>query len=121
MLVRDLHPETGSGTAWHRDDLEVQLADTFAHAPETAVLRLRIHGTIPLDARAALAASHLRRLAPPEMNIEAIVVEDRSNQRLARGRASLRKGSGPQLVLDHDHGRLSTPDLFCEEVTTSDR
>jgi DNA repair exonuclease SbcCD nuclease subunit len=81
MVAQDLKPTTGLGTTWVRDDLEAQLDSTLADVPKNAVLRARIHGRVPSELRTVVAADHLRRLAPREMNLEVILVEDRTNHR----------------------------------------
>lgn len=50
--------------------LPAALTRAVASAPRDAVLRLRVRGPVPTGARALLAAEALRRLAPPEMNVE---------------------------------------------------
>lgn len=81
MLVRDLHPEAAPGLYWLRDDLEAQLTAALADVPRDAVLRVRVHGRIPPDVRTVVAASRLRCLAPPEMNLQVLLVEDRAKRR----------------------------------------
>jgi len=82
MLVRDLHPEAAPGTCWLRDDLVARLTATLAEVPKDAVLRVRVHGRVPPAVRTALAAARLRRLSPPEMNLEVILAEDQGNRGL---------------------------------------
>jgi len=92
MLVRDLHPEAAPGTCWLRDDLVARFTATLAEVPSDSVLRVRVHGRVPPGVRTALAAASLRRLSPPEMNLEAILAEDQGNRGLGgrrpRGRPS---------------------------------
>ncbi len=81
MLVRDLHPEAAPGMYWLRDDLEARLNATLADVPRDAVLRVRVHGRVPPDVRTVVSAARLRRLAPPEMNLQVLLTEDRVKRR----------------------------------------
>lgn len=83
----------GSGEAagrpsgeWTRSLLRRRLAAVVPRVPENAVLRLRIHGRVPPEARPELSAATLRALAPSSMNLEAQVMEDRG-----RGRGAFRR------------------------------
>ncbi|MFH1764104.1 MAG: DNA repair exonuclease [Gemmatimonadota bacterium] len=84
MLIRDLHPKAGPGTCWCRHDLEAQLTAILAGVPRDAVLRVRVHGPVGSDVRPVVAAPRLRRVSPPEMNIEVRLVEDQANRAGAR-------------------------------------
>jgi len=81
MLVRDLHPEAAPGMYWLRDDLEAQLTATLADVHRDAVLRVRVHGRVPPEVRTVVAAPRLRCLAPPEMNLQVLLAEDRVKRR----------------------------------------
>ncbi len=76
MIVRDIRPPGGPFRAWEAGDLEAALERTIAEAPADAVLRIRIHGPVPSPLRPSLGAAALRRSAPPEMNLEVILVVD---------------------------------------------
>ena len=65
MLVRELDVEGRSGAA-----VEAALSAIVGAAPPDAVLRIRTHGTAGEEARRVLSARHVRRLAPPAMNLE---------------------------------------------------
>jgi exonuclease SbcD len=45
-------------------------------SPRDAVLRIRVRGRVGERARAVLAAANLRALAPPTMNLDAVLVDD---------------------------------------------
>jgi DNA repair exonuclease SbcCD nuclease subunit len=92
MVVRDLHPETGPGTTWLRGDLDAQFTNTLAQVPEDAVLRVRFHGQIPADLHPVLSVPRLRRVSPPEMNLEVRFTDDQANQRSNGPRAHSRAG-----------------------------
>jgi len=86
MLIRDLHPEAGRGVHWSASDLDAQLAANLGDAPRDSVLRLRIHGRVAPDLRHAVGAAALRRITPPEMNLEVLLVGDRTVRRRRRAR-----------------------------------
>jgi exonuclease SbcD len=73
MILREL-----SVGALTRDDLEGTLPDLISELPDDAVLRVRIHGTASADARPLLTAAHMRELAPPTMNIEVLLGDERN-------------------------------------------
>jgi len=109
MLVRDLHPEAAPGMYWLRDDLQAQLTATLADVPRDAVLRVRVHGRVPPHVRTVVAASRLRRLAPPEMNLQLLLTEDRAKRRGGglSPRSDLRNAPpGPE----HPSGAVTTSD-----------
>jgi exonuclease SbcD len=87
MVVRDLFPTEGPGTCWLREDLETQLTTILREAPEDAVLRIRVHGRVPPEARNDVAPGRLRSLSPTEMNLEVILTEDRPDRRWGGARA----------------------------------
>jgi hypothetical protein len=96
MVVRDLAPETGVGTPWTPAGLIAQLDKTLSGVPKDSVLQVRVHGPVPSAARSAVGASSLRKLAPPEMNLEVSLSEDQDARRAARAsQASRRKASTP--------------------------
>jgi DNA repair protein SbcD/Mre11 len=82
MVVAEVRADGLSATA-----LRTRLAAAIAAATPDAVLRLRILGRVAEDARAVLAAPALRALAPPEMNVETVPV-DEPRRRPVRARAS---------------------------------
>ena len=53
----------------------------LAAAPPGAVLRLRVHGRVGEAARGVLAAARLRSLAPPDMNVEVFLADERRARR----------------------------------------
>jgi DNA repair protein SbcD/Mre11 len=81
MLVRELHPTGIPGAGWSSHELDARLAAALADVPPDAVLRIRIHGGVPLEARSSLGATHLRRLTPPQMNLEVVLVDERAHRR----------------------------------------
>jgi predicted phosphodiesterase len=101
MIIRDLHPESGaargpeagSALGWVPGELEAQLAEILADAPRDAVLRVRVHGRVPADLRTAVGAAALRRISPPEMNLEVLLLADQGARR--RGRSRTRSPSPP--------------------------
>ena len=89
MILRDLHTRTGSSVGWTREALHKNLVTALGLEPPDAVLRVRIHGSVPPEARDIVAAHHLRRISPPEMNLEVLLEEDRAARRVGRpGRRS---------------------------------
>jgi len=81
MVVRDLKPGAGHGTAWAPDDLAAQLNATLAAVPMDAILRVRVHGQVGPEGRLVLASSRLRDLSPSEMNLGVNILEDRAQNR----------------------------------------
>ena len=57
--------------------LEHAVCSSIAGAPEDAVLRIRVLGTVPAAARSALRAGHVRDLTPPTMNVEIVLPDER--------------------------------------------
>jgi DNA repair protein SbcD/Mre11 len=94
MLVRELHPRGIAGTGWSSPELGAQLAATLADAPPDAVLRIRIHGEVPPEARTSLAAAHLRSLTPTHMNLEVVLVDERAHRRSGTPGIRRQPGSG---------------------------
>lgn len=86
MLVRELRPRKVGATGWCPTDLRDALTRTLADVPADAVLRIRVHGPVDSELRAVVAASRLRRMAPAEMNLEVIFVEDRGKGTLRANR-----------------------------------
>lgn len=76
MVVIDI-PVDGGGAG----TLERKLRTALAEPPEDAVVRVRILGSVPDRARPVLAAARVRSLAPPTMNVEVAVLEDRGRWR----------------------------------------
>lgn len=77
MVVEDVRADGSS---------EAHLASVVRRAigrvPDDAVLRLRVHGTVAESARAVLRAAPLRSMAPPTMNVDVVLVDERRRQRL---------------------------------------
>jgi exonuclease SbcD len=99
MLVRNLIPESGPGAFWLRHELEAQLDRALASVPRDAIVRVQVQGRVPPDARPAVAASRIRGLSHPEMNVE-VVLEDiaaRGKRVRGGGRASVAIGGQPGL------------------------
>jgi hypothetical protein len=93
MLVRDLVPESGADTPWRPTDLRAQLGKTLSGVPRDSVLRVQIHGSVPSETRSFVGASRLRGLAPPEMNLEVSLTEDRETRRIDRTTTRSRRNS----------------------------
>lgn len=70
-------------------ELAAEVREAVASVPEDAVLRLRVRGPLAPSARALLAAEPLRRMAPPEMNVEVVEVLPAASG----GRRGARRGS----------------------------
>ena len=96
MVLRDLRPkglhrEEAQEIAWTRNDLQAQLLGSVAKGPRDAVLRIRVHGSVPHEAREVVAVHYLRQVAPREMNLEVLLAEDRGTRQVDR--AGLQGGS----------------------------
>lgn len=97
MRILDLYPEdrgTNAGMgkgSWQAEALACRLSRAVVTVPGNAVLRVRVHGSVPQQARALLSASHLRSISPPEMNLETVIMEERERRR-GRPPSGLRKG-----------------------------
>ena len=76
-MVRSLPKSPGT---WTAEELRERIGAAVTAAPDDAVLRLRIHGAVPPEARISVSAARLREMAPPEMNLEVVVVEDRASR-----------------------------------------
>lgn len=111
MLVRDLIPSTGEDGPWGPAELTARLERTLCAVPKDSVLRIRVHGSVPPEARSAVGAGHLRGLAPREMNLEVLMTEDRvvrqahqssrrSFRRSASGSGANQPAGSPQHILD---------------------
>jgi DNA repair exonuclease SbcCD nuclease subunit len=74
--------------------VERLIRDAVYEAPRDAVLRIRLHGAIRADARAVVTAARLRDLAPAEMNLDVILVQEprRRGSRYARRRPRMESG-----------------------------
>jgi len=82
MIVRELRPDASDARA-----LEAKVRALLTGLPADAVLRIRVSGTLTGRARQILSAGHLRRVAPPTMNID-ISAGDGSGRRLRSRRQS---------------------------------
>ncbi|MGW8265525.1 MAG: metallophosphoesterase family protein [Longimicrobiales bacterium] len=102
MVIRDLYPEDGQGMDWSACNLDAQLAATLAAVPREAVLRVRVHGRVPPGLRHVFSAAALRRNAPPEMNLEILLVADRT----VRRRRRVRGPSSPSTRPDTDPAQI---------------
>jgi DNA repair exonuclease SbcCD nuclease subunit len=69
--------ELSAGGLTH-DDLETALLGMLSELPNDAVLQVRIHGTPSADARPLLTAPRMRELAPPTMNVEVLLADERN-------------------------------------------
>lgn len=101
MVEDELRPNGGSDQIWSRGDLERQLAAVVGEAPNNAVLRIRVLGVIPPNARPSISAARLRSLAPPEMNMDVITPGDESRRSSPRSKRTApkpgsRAGTEPQ-------------------------
>ncbi len=98
MVIAEVHA-TGLDAAALHDRVDGALADV----PSDAVLRLRVVGPVAPQARSALGAARLRRLAP-DMNVETAFVDGRGHPRIParRRRAGSPRGrrEPPDPVLD---------------------
>lgn len=71
MTVRDVRAGgLGAGA------LAEAIRDTIHDTPRDAVLRLHIQGPVREEARSVLAAGPLRRMAPPTMNVDVVLVDE---------------------------------------------
>jgi len=98
VFARPSLADEGSGlppNIWTAALLRRRIAEVVEQAPEDAVLRLRVHGVLPANARAPLSAASLRRMAPPEMNLEVLVVEDRGRRAPWRRGGPVAPSPGP--------------------------
>jgi hypothetical protein len=78
--------------------LEARLRTVIAAVAEDAVVRVRVHGQIPEEARSAISAASLRAEAPPEMNLAVVAVENGpvgSARRSKRGASPVGSATGP--------------------------
>jgi len=97
MRILDLYPEdrkTNAGMgkgSWQAEALACRLSRAVATVPRNAVLRLRVHGSVSRQTRVLLSAPGLRGISPPEMNLEAVIMEE-SERRTGRRHAGPREG-----------------------------
>jgi DNA repair exonuclease SbcCD nuclease subunit len=77
LPARPMVTKSIDGTGVAAASLEELLVSAIRRAPEDAVLRLRISGTLDGEARRIVSAPHLRLLAPETMNVEAVLVDMR--------------------------------------------
>lgn len=75
MIVTDLCPGAGPDSEWLPEELEAQIRAAVSDAPRDAVLRVRVRGRPGPRLHGSMAAAALRRLSPPEMNIELLPTE----------------------------------------------
>ena len=59
------------------DDLRATIRSLLAGQPPEAVVRLRLRGPVPEEARGVLSAASLRALAPATMNLSLALAERR--------------------------------------------
>jgi DNA repair exonuclease SbcCD nuclease subunit len=71
MLVRKIAVQGMPGSA-----VESLVRDVLGSVPPDAVLRLEIHGQVLEGARPSLSAGRLRAVAPREMNVDAVLVDE---------------------------------------------
>jgi hypothetical protein len=95
MLVRDIYPASTTDGIWLRADLEAGILAVLKEVPIDAVLRIRVHGRVSHEAVSAVAVSRLRRVSPPEMNVQVIITERAEERRLERAKGE----SGSNLTL----------------------
>jgi len=72
------------------DELRARVRAAVDQAPADAVLRLHVLGRVQGPARSALAASTLRTLAPPSMNVDVVLADE--PRRAPRRRAAVGTG-----------------------------
>lgn len=109
MLMRELHPAGIPGTRWSSHELDTQLTAALADAPPDAVLRIRIHGEVPPEARPSLSAARLRSLTPPQMNLEVVLVDERARRR--SGTPGIRRQPGLGSLSDAEYPLAGLPQV----------
>jgi DNA repair exonuclease SbcCD nuclease subunit len=98
MLVRNLVPDDGAESTWTSGALLSSVEAAVAQAPREAVLRVKIEGEIPDAVRPMLTATRVRALAPPEMNLEIMLAQDRAPRAIV---GQKRKPEKPQQSPQH--------------------
>jgi len=76
MMIRRVGSGDEPGPSWSGRSLRAALMRAITGAPPDAVLRIHIQGPFPPSLRHMVSAGNLRRIAPPEMNVEVILDED---------------------------------------------
>lgn len=71
MVVAEVEAEGAGAPALAR-----RVEGAMEEAPPGAVLRLRVNGRVGEEARAVLAASRLRSVAPPDLNVEVVFADE---------------------------------------------
>jgi hypothetical protein len=86
--------------------LDAHIRAIVAAAPEDAVLRIRIRGSVPDEALRAASSSHLRSFVPPTMNVE-VSVPGRFSRPRRRSRPARPSGGAPSSAprRTRDHAR----------------
>ena len=79
MIVRELNPAI-HGPA----DLAREIDGMVADSPPNAVLRLRVRGYVPEEARPLLAAARLRARSPDTMNLDVVYPDEGRRTRAGR-------------------------------------
>lgn len=73
MVVEEISVENLTG-----DELKSCMVDLLHKMPGDAVVQIRVRGKLRKDARPILSAAHLRDLAPPTMNVEIVMADERN-------------------------------------------
>ncbi len=71
MLIHDLQADDNTGT-----EVELAIRKCIEQSPVDAILRVRIHGRPGGEVRMVTRAANLRAIAPPTMNVEAVMVDE---------------------------------------------
>jgi DNA repair exonuclease SbcCD nuclease subunit len=61
-----------------REKLEKALRGMLHKLPGDAIVQIRVRGALRRDARSILTAGYMRELAPPTMNVEVMLVDERN-------------------------------------------
>lgn len=76
MHIHDLTAKDGVG-----GNLESEMRRVIHQVPVDAILRFRIHGRLSDRERSATNTAYLRGMVPSTMNVEAVLVDERSRSR----------------------------------------
>jgi hypothetical protein len=93
MVAIDLERGRPPSVPWEAAELDARVRQTIDSVPAAAILRIRVFGPVPPQARQVVSAGALRRVIPPEMNLQLLLAEDRESR--PRGRAPVNPGSTP--------------------------